>query len=96
MSKTSRPTSPKIVFYQGDGGRSRIETGADDGTVWFTRRLLTERFQVAVPIIHEYLNNIFEVQTPATTIRRFRMVQADLRITLTYDVTHKQRKQDMS
>lgn len=73
------PTSSEIVFYQGEDGRSHIQVRLDGGTVWLTQRLMGKLYQVSVPTINEHLRNIFDEQEldPASTIRKFRIVQLE-------------------
>ncbi len=71
--------SSEIVFYQAEGGQSRIQVRLDGDTVWLSQRLMADLFQVAVPTINEHLANLFEEAEldPAATIRKFRIVQTE-------------------
>jgi hypothetical protein len=73
------PPSSEILFYQKEGGQSRIQVRLDGGTVWLTQRLIADLYQVSVPTINEHLGNIFDENEldPAATIRKFRIVQTE-------------------
>ena len=74
-----RPPSSEILFYQTEGGRSRIEVRLDENTVWLSQRLLAELFQKDVRTINEHIQNIYEERelAPEATIRKFRIVQTE-------------------
>ncbi len=83
-------TRSEIVFYQEEDGRSRIQVRLDGGTVWLTQRLLAELFEKDVRTINEHIQNIFEEGElePASTIRKFRIVQAEGRRQVSRLVDH--------
>ncbi len=66
-----------IVLYQTEDGRTRVQCRFQDQTVWLSRALISELFQVTVPTVNEHLKGIFaegELET-AATIRKFRIVR---------------------
>ncbi|MCP9448029.1 MAG: virulence RhuM family protein [Nitrospira sp.] len=71
------PPQGQLLIYQ--DGTLRVQVRIDGRTVWLTQRLMAELFQVSVKTINEHLINIYEEGEldPATTIRKFRIVQTE-------------------
>ena len=71
------PTKSRILLYQTEDGRQRIEVRLEDGTVWLNQRLMAELFQVGVNTINYHIKEIYkEVELlPEATIRKYRIVQ---------------------
>ena len=69
----------KILLYQTEDGRTRLECRIEDETVWLSQALMAELFQRDVRTINEHLLNIFNEGelAPRTTIRKFRIVRRE-------------------
>ena len=69
----------RILIYQPEGGRTRIDVRLEDETVWLSQRQLADLFQVSVPTINEHLQNLYQERElePEATIRDFRIVQTE-------------------
>lgn len=50
----------KILIYQTEDGRTRIETRLEEETVWLTQAQLAELFQKSRVTITEHIRNIFK------------------------------------
>ena len=74
---TTLPPEGQLLIYQ--DGALHVQVRIDGQTVWLTQRLLAELYQVTVPTINEHLKSIYEDKeiAPETTIRKFRIVQAE-------------------
>jgi len=80
----------RILIYQPEDGRTRIDVRLEDETVWLSQRQAAELFQVSVPTINEHIQHIFkegELELEAT-IRNFRIVQTEGRREVTREVAH--------
>ena len=67
----------EFLFYQADGGQTRIQVRLREETVWLSQRLLAELFEKDVRTVNEHIQNIYdeeELERDAT-IRNFRIVQ---------------------
>jgi hypothetical protein len=73
------PTKSRILLYQTEDGRQRIEVRLENETVWLSQRLLAELFQKDVRTINEHIKNIYDEGEllPESTIRKFRIVQTE-------------------
>ena len=73
------PTKSRILLYQTEDGRQRIEVRLENETVWLSQRLLAELFQKDVRTINEHIKNIYNEGEllPESTIRKFRIVQTE-------------------
>ncbi len=73
------PPSTKLVVYQTEHGRTRVQVRLEEGTVWLSQRLLAELFQKDVRTSNEHVQGVFEEAEvdPAATIRKFRIVQSE-------------------
>lgn len=69
----------KIILYQTEDGRARLEVTFTGETVWLTQKLMAELFQKDVRTINEHLQNIFKEQElkPDSVIRNFRITAVD-------------------
>jgi hypothetical protein len=62
-------TESRILFYQSEGGTSRIEVRLEEGTVWLPQALIAELYQTTKQNISLHIRNIFdegELQPDAT------------------------------
>lgn len=71
--------SSRIIIYQTDSGKTRLEVRLHDETVWLTQKLMSELFQKDVRTINEHIKNVYEEGElmPESTIRKFRIVQTE-------------------
>lgn len=71
------PTKSRILFYQTEDGRQRIEVRLEEETVWLSQRLIAELFQVGVNTINYHIKEIYKEGEllPEGTIRKYRIVQ---------------------
>ena len=69
----------KIIIYQTEDGRTRIETRLEDETVWLTQAQLCELFQKSKPTVSEHIKHIFEEGEleEASVVRKYRTTAAD-------------------
>lgn len=76
MSKKEQNNS-ELIFYQVEGGKTRVEVRLQDETVWLTQKMMADLFQVAVPTINEHIKNILAEGelSSRSTIREFLIVQ---------------------
>ncbi|MHC1624179.1 MAG: hypothetical protein ACXQTR_06290 [Candidatus Methanospirareceae archaeon] len=51
------PTKSRILLYQTEDGRQRVEVRLENETVWLSQRLLAELFQKDVRTINEHIKN---------------------------------------
>lgn len=67
----------QMLIY--DNGGLRLQVRLDGQTVWLTQRLMADLYQVSVPTVNEHLTNLYEEGEldPASTIRKFRIVQTE-------------------
>jgi len=71
-------TAEFLVFTQQTGDKS-IEVRYEDETIWLSKRMMAELFDVDVRTINEHLQNLFgsnEIEKKST-IRNFRIVQTE-------------------
>lgn len=69
----------KMLIYQSDSGKTRLEVRLQDETVWLTQKMMSELFQKNVRTINEHIKNVYEEGElePESTIRKFRIVQTE-------------------
>ena len=70
-------TESRILFYQSEGGTSRIEVRLEEGTVWLPQALIAELYQTTKQNISLHIRNIFdegELQ-PEATVKEYLTVQ---------------------
>jgi hypothetical protein len=54
-----KPNKPKIVLYQTEDGKTRIEVHFEGETAWLTQSQMAELFQTSIPNISMHIRNIF-------------------------------------
>ena len=69
----------KILLYQTEDNRQRLEVILDGGTVWLNQKQIAELFQVGVNTISYHISEIFKDKEviPEATIRKYRIVQSE-------------------
>jgi len=69
----------KILIYQTEDGRTKIETLLDEETVWLTQSQICELFQKTKPTISEHIKHIFEdgELKENSVVRNFRTTASD-------------------
>ncbi len=75
----------KIVIYQSEDGKTKIQTTLENETLWLTQKNIAEVFNVTVATINEHIKNIYlegELDDRPTrltlpTIRDFLIVQKE-------------------
>ena len=69
----------KIIIYQTEDGKTKIETRLEDETVWLTQAQLCELFQKSKSTESEHIKNIFEEGEldANSVVRNFRITAAD-------------------
>ncbi|MBI5023966.1 MAG: virulence RhuM family protein [Candidatus Omnitrophica bacterium] len=74
---TEKQNNSELIFYQVEGGKTRVEVRLQDETVWLTQKMMADLFQVAVPTINEHIKNILAEGelSSRSTIRKFLIVQ---------------------
>ncbi|OGZ23695.1 MAG: hypothetical protein A2981_00500 [Candidatus Nealsonbacteria bacterium RIFCSPLOWO2_01_FULL_38_120] len=50
----------KIIIYQTEDGKTRVEVRFEYENVWLTQKLMAELFQTTVANINTHLKNIFQ------------------------------------
>jgi len=70
------PDGQMLIFQDGS---LNLKVRLDGDTVWLTQRLIGELYQVSIKTVSEHLVNIYEEAeiSPASTIRKFRIVQLE-------------------
>jgi hypothetical protein len=73
------PQDSRILLYQSDDGKVRLDVRFEGETVWLSQKLLAELFQVSVPTINEHIKTIYKDNelSPDSTIRKFLIVQSE-------------------
>jgi hypothetical protein len=69
----------KIIIYQTEDGKTKIETRLEDETVWLTQTQLCELFQKSKATVSEHIKNIFEEGEldSNSVVRNFRTTATD-------------------
>ena len=77
----------KILIYQSEDGRTKLDARLEDQTVWLNQKQLTELFGKAKGTISEHITHIFEDEEleEDSVVRSFRTTAADGK---QYDVAH--------
>lgn len=80
----------RILLYQTEDGRTRIECRFENETIWLTQALIAELFQKDVRTINEHLVNIFDEGelNQEATIRKFRIVRTEGNREVARDIEH--------
>ena len=72
----------EFLFYQTEGGETRVQVSLFEGTVWMTQRLIAELYQKSIKMINEHIENIYEerdrpsgnyLEIPDSSVRRHPM-----------------------
>ncbi|MGB3221860.1 MAG: RhuM family protein [Desulforhopalus sp.] len=79
VKKLIRNFTAEFLIFTGQAGEQSIEARYEEETIWLSQKLMAELFSVDVRTISEHLKNIYETGeiTRETTIRKFRIVQAE-------------------
>lgn len=74
-----QPLNNKILIYQTDDGRTRVDARFEGQTVWLTQKTMAELFEVTVPAVNQHLQNIYETAElqEMATIKKFLIVQKE-------------------
>jgi len=69
----------KILIYQTEDGRTKIETRLEEETVWLTQAQICELFQKSKATISEHIKHVFEEQEleENSVVRNFRTTASD-------------------
>jgi len=59
-SKDILPTKSRILLYQTEDGRQRIEVRLQDETVWLSLKQMAELFQRDKSVVSRHINNVFK------------------------------------
>jgi len=73
----ARPPDGQVLIYR--DASSSLQVRVAGRSVWLSQRLIADLFQVSVPTVNEHLSGIYaegELDRE-TTVRRFRIVQAE-------------------
>jgi len=74
------PSKPgKLLIYQIEDGRTRVQVRIEGETVWLSQKTMAELFQKDVSTISEHISNVFEEgELPHDSgIRNFRITAVD-------------------
>ncbi len=79
QSMNTPPIESRILLYQTEDGRQRIEVRLEDETVWLSQKQLSELFQVKVNTINYHIKSIYKEGelSPESTIRNYRIVRKE-------------------
>lgn len=80
----------KIVIYQSEDGKTKIQTTLENETLWLTQKNIAEVFNVTVATINEHIKNIYgdrELEENST-IRNFLIVQKEGQREVKRDTKH--------
>ena len=69
----------KILIYQSEDGKTKIQITLENETLWLTQKNIAEVFNVTVATINEHIKNIYEEREleENPTIRNFLIVQKE-------------------
>jgi len=69
----------KIVIYQSEDGKTKIQTQLENETLWLTQKSISELFNVTTATINEHIKNIYAENEleENPTIRDFLIVQTE-------------------
>lgn len=71
-------TNSRIIFYQTENGRSRIEVRLDEGTVWLTQALIAELYQTTKQNVSLHIRKIFsDEELPDSVVKQYLTTAAD-------------------
>jgi hypothetical protein len=76
---TIRNSTVEFLIFTTSNGQDTIEVKIEDETVWLTQKLIAKLFDVKVPNINEYLQNIFASHEleENSVVRNFRITASD-------------------
>ncbi|OGG39735.1 death-on-curing protein [Candidatus Kaiserbacteria bacterium GWA2_50_9] len=79
-----------VVIYQAKNGAIELRGDASRETLWATQAQIASAFDVSIPTINEHLKNIYKTKelSQVSTIRNFRIVQAEGKREVERDVQH--------
>ncbi|MBF0629164.1 MAG: virulence RhuM family protein, partial [Magnetococcales bacterium] len=79
MTSNTLPPAGKILLYQTEDGRTRLQVVLDNQTLWLNQKQLTELFGKSKATISEHIAHVFEdgELKPEATVRYFRTVQKE-------------------
>jgi len=85
--KDIQPTKSRILLYQTENGRQRIEVRLQNETVWLSLKQMAELFQRDKSVISRHINNVFREGELArgSVVANFATTAADRK---TYQVEH--------
>ena len=74
--------SSKMIIYQTEDGKTKLEVRLENETVWLTQKLMAELFQTTSQNITIHLKNIYEEAEleESATCKDFLQVQYALRV----------------
>lgn len=80
----------KIVIYQSEDGKTKIQTTLENETLWLTQKNIAEVFNVTVATINEHIKNIYDDREleENSTIRNFLIVQKEGQREVKRDTKH--------
>lgn len=80
----------KIVIYQSEDGKTKIQTALENETLWLTQKNIAEVFNVTVATINEHIKNIYDDREleENSTIRNFLIVQKEGQREVKRDTKH--------
>ena len=83
-------TSPPLILYQTEDGRTRIQCRFEGDTLWLTQVQLAELFETSVPNINLHLKSIYAEGelAEAATIKSYLMVRTEGSRQVTRPVLH--------
>ncbi len=82
--------STKIIIYQSEDGKTKIQTTLENETLWLTQKNIAEVFNITVATINEHIKNIYEEKEleENPTIRNFLIVQKEGQREVKRDTKH--------
>jgi hypothetical protein len=80
----------KIVIYQSEDGKTKIQTTLENETLWLTQKNIAEVFNVTVATINEHIKNIYDDREleENSTIRKFLIIQKEGQREVKRDTKH--------
>jgi len=75
MKQQSQPGS-KIIFYQTQDGRTRLEVKLENNTVWLSLNQIAELFQRDKSVVSKHIKNVYDERelTARATVAKFATV----------------------
>jgi len=74
-----KPSNSEILFYQTEGGSSRIQVRLENNTVWLSQAQMSELYQTSIPNVNVHIKNIYaEIELrPEATIKEYLIVRTE-------------------